>query len=127
MGKKKKYIMEFGVKASPAILYNYLITPSGLSQWFCDDVNLKDRTTYVFIWGNSEQAAKMVKNTANKNVKFKWDESEEEEYFEFDIQQDELTNDVALVITDFAEERDITDNRKLWESQVDTLKHNIGS
>ncbi len=127
MSKKKKYVVEFGFKSSPSILYNYLSTPSGLAEWFCDDVDIHDKKEYVFRWGGSEQKAEMLKNSPNKYIRFRWEDSHEDEFFEFEIIQDEITGDVGLVITDFAIESEIEESKQLWGTQVQTLKTAIGS
>lgn len=127
MSKKKKFQIEFPIKSSPGILYNYLSTPSGLSEWFADDVNIKNKNLYTFFWEGSEQTAELLKNTSQKNVRFRWVDEPEDEYFEFEIAQDELTNDVALVITDFAADYEVEESTQLWEAQVQTLKTAIGS
>jgi len=52
----------------------------------------------------------------------------EESYFEFTIQVDDLTNDVSLIITDFADdEQEQEENTMLWDTQVESLKHALGS
>jgi uncharacterized protein YndB with AHSA1/START domain len=127
MSKKKKFQIEFPLKSSPGILYNYLTTPSGLSEWFADDVNIKNKKLYTFIWEGSEQSAELIKNIPQKGIRFSWTDEPEDEYFEFEISQDELTGDVALVITDFALENEIEEATQLWEAQVQTLKTAIGS
>jgi uncharacterized protein YndB with AHSA1/START domain len=127
MSKKKKFQVEFPIKSSPGILYNYLSTPSGLSEWFADDVNIKNKKFYTFFWEGSEQTAELLKNTSQKNIRFRWVDEPEDEYFEFEIAQDELTNDVALVITDFAADYEVEESTQLWEAQVQTLKTAIGS
>jgi len=42
------------------------------------------------------------------------------------LHTDELTGDVALLITDFAEEEDIEDSQELWNKQISNLKHILG-
>jgi len=44
-----------------------------------------------------------------------------------EVRVDDLTNDVALVITDFCDAGDETSSEQLWESQVRQLKMAIGS
>lgn len=124
--KKKKIRLEFPIKASPALLYNYLSTPSGISQWFCDDVDIYN-DFYKFKWGKDEQVAQVLKKASNKSIKFKWRDGEEDEYFEFEIMQDELTDDVALVITDFVDANDEKNASQLWDSQIHELKMSIGA
>lgn len=122
--QKSKIELEYMLNTSPKVLYNRLSTPSGLSEWFADDVNLKGKT-YTFIWEGSEQKAELVQKKDLKYVRFKWME-EDDGFFEFRIRQDELTGDVALLITDFADEDEKDDAIDLWDTQVSELKHAIG-
>jgi uncharacterized protein YndB with AHSA1/START domain len=122
---KTKYELEYTLNTSPAILYNRLATPEGLSEWFADDVNLR-KGKYTFIWEGSEQEATVMQKKANKIIRFHWDDEEEETFFEFKIHMHELTGDVALLITDFAEENEKDDAIDLWDSQISELKHAIG-
>ncbi|MEN8157225.1 MAG: START-like domain-containing protein [Bacteroidota bacterium] len=123
---KTKYELEFTLNTSPTILFNRLSTPEGLSEWFADDVNLR-KGKYTFIWEGTEQEASVVQKKSNKFIRFQWDDEEEEEaFFEFRIRTDELTGDVALLITDFAEEGEKDDAIDLWDTQISGLKHAIG-
>lgn len=125
---KTKYELEYPLNTSTAILYNRISTPEGLSEWFADNVNLKNGL-YTFIWEGTESVASVVQKKSNKLIRFRWEEDEEEEedvYFEFRIHTEELTRDVALIITDFAEEEDKDDAIDLWDSQISELKHAIG-
>ena len=122
-----KFELEFPINVSPKVLYYRLSTPSGLSEWFADDVNLKD-SVFTFLWDGNEQQAELLFKKDNKSIRFHWTDSEDEEsYFEFKISQDDLTGDVSLLITDFAEEDEVEDTSELWEKQVDGLKRNLGS
>lgn len=121
-----KYELEYTLNTSTNILYNRISTPEGLSEWFADNVNLKNGR-YTFIWEGSESVASVLQKKSNKFIRFKWeDDDEEEAYFEFRIHTDELTRDVALIITDFAEEEDKNDAIDLWDSQISELKQAIG-
>ena len=124
--KNKKIRLEFEVKASPAMLYNYISSASGLSEWFADDVTVYNNI-YKFKWDVDEQEAEMVKRQMNKIARFKWLDSEEDEYFEFELMQDELTDEVALVITDFVDEAEEINATALWDSQVHELRKNLGA
>jgi uncharacterized protein YndB with AHSA1/START domain len=125
MADKVKYEVEFVIKSSPKLLYGYLSTPSGLSNWFAN-VNSRGEI-YTFIWDGAEEQAKLISKKMNQFIKFQWLEDEEDTYFEFKIQIDELTKDVALIITDFAEEDEIENSKLLWESQVDELHGVLGA
>jgi len=122
---KTKYELEYTFNTSPSILYNRISTPEGLSEWFADNVNLR-KGLFTFIWEGSEQEASVVQRKTNKYIRFRWEEDEEELFFEFRIHTDELTGDVALLITDFAEEGEKGDAIDLWDSQISELKHAIG-
>lgn len=126
MSKRAKYKIEIEVKSSPNILFNYLITPSGLAEWFCDDVDVRSGS-YHFKWDESTQSATLIKQINNKLVKFRWDDGPEDEYFELEIVVDDLTGDVALNITDFCDQGDENSSAQLWETQVQQLKMAIGS
>ena len=129
MRPKVKYELEFPIHSSPQLLYQYIITPSGLSEWFADNVNSRGEF-YTFIWDDSEENAKLTSKKAGEKVKFKWldeNKKETEYFFELKIQVDEITNDVSLIVTDFSEENELPENKLLWESLVSDLKHVIGS
>ncbi|MEZ5073006.1 MAG: START-like domain-containing protein [Bacteroidales bacterium] len=122
---KNKFELEYILNTSPSILYNRLSTPEGLSEWFADDVNLK-RGRYTFIWEGTEQDAAVVQKKRNKFIRFQWDDEDSDTYFEFRIRTLELTGDVALLITDFAEDDEKDDAVDLWDTQVAELRHAIG-
>jgi hypothetical protein len=113
--------------SSTAILFEFLVSPSGLSEWFCDDVNIRN-DIYTFLWDDIEQAAKLVKIIEEKLARFEWIEKTDGSYFEFRIEKDELTNDTSLIVTDFAEnDDDKKSSQLLWSSQIDKLLHVLGS
>lgn len=124
---KVKFQQEYIIKASPSLLYNYISTPSGLSEWFADNVNSRGKK-FTFHWDGEDQEAELVAKKSNSFVKFKWIDEEEEEdtYFEMKIVVDELTKDVALMVTDFADEDEVEEARMLWDSQIEELHHIIG-
>jgi uncharacterized protein YndB with AHSA1/START domain len=125
---KVKYSVEFQVKSSPRILYNHVSTPDGLEGWFADKVTLRDGD-YIFHWGTQQQRAKLVSKRDNQMVRFKWitDDHKDETYFQFDIVEDDITGDIALVVTDFSPEDEKEQNTRLWSSQIHELMHSIGS
>lgn len=129
MSDKIKYQLEIEVKSSTKVLYNMISTPSGMSEWFADDVNIKN-DIFTFFWDGSEEDAKLLTKRKGESIKFQWMEDFEEgekTYFELLIKVDELTNDVALIITDFAEEDEMEEAELFWRNQIDSLKKTIGS
>lgn len=129
MEGKIKYELEFPLTVSPQLLYQYISTASELAEWFADNVNSRGEI-FTFIWGGEEQKAKISVKKSVEKVRFRWldeNENENEYYFEFRIQEDELTKDVSLVVTDFADEDDLEDSKQLWETQIADLKQVLGS
>ncbi len=126
MSEKKKFSIEYEIKSSPRILYSFLSEPNGLAQWFADDVNVREQV-YTFTWDGEEQKAKLLAAKENKSVKFKWLDDEPQCFFEMEILQDELTNDVALGITDFATEENISDRKLIWDNQIEYLISVLGA
>lgn len=127
MAGKEKYKMEFVVKSSPKLLYNFMATPSGLSEWFADNVNSRGKN-FTFFWDGSEEEAILISKKAGEHIRFRWlDDEDDEAYFEFKLQKDDLTNDVSLIVTDFAYEDEVQEAKDLWESQINQLLHAIGS
>jgi hypothetical protein len=127
--EKEKFQIEIPINSSKGVLFNIFSTPSGLSEWFCDDVNIK-KDVHIFIWDGSEESARLISKKRDEFAKFRWLEDEEEginSYFEFRIKIDDLTGDTALVITDFAEDDEIDDAKELWAAQVDRLKQVLGA
>ncbi|MBA5793250.1 SRPBCC domain-containing protein [Flavobacterium sp. xlx-214] len=126
---KTKFDKEYPINASPQLLFQYISSPSGLTEWFADNVNSRGEI-FTFIWDGSEEKAKLVANKTEEKIKFRWlDENEKdtEYYFELKIVLDELTKDVTLVVTDFAEEDDLKDHQQLWDNQIADLKKILGS
>jgi uncharacterized protein YndB with AHSA1/START domain len=129
MGVKVKYEIEFPIMASPQLLYPYISTPSGLSEWFSDNVNSRGEL-FTFIWDDSEEKAKLMSKKTDERIKFKWlddDDVETDYFFEIKLMVDEITKDVSIVITDFADEDELEESKLLWENQISDLKHVIGS
>ena len=127
MSTKIKFEIEFPIHASPHMLYQYFGTPSGLSEWFAYNVNSRGET-YTFIWDGSEEQAKVLQERPDEKIKFKWlDGEEDKSFFEFRIEVDEITKDVSLIVTDFAEEDEVEETKMFWTNQIDELKHTIGA
>lgn len=126
MSDKIKFEQEFVIQSSPQMLYQYLSTPSGLSEWFADNVNSRGEI-FIFIWDGAEENAKLLKRKSDEFVKFSWEDSEDDSYFEMRIIVDEITKDVSLFITDFAEEDEIEESKMLWSNQISDLKQVLGS
>ena len=127
MAEKIKYEMEFPIHVSPSLLYQYISTPSGMSEWYADNVNSRGEL-FTFIWEGSEEQAKLLAKKNGERIKFRWLDDEDTDYFfELRIQVDDITKDVSLMVTDFAEEDELDEGKMLWENMIANLKHILGS
>ena len=128
MSYRIKFEMEFPIKVSQKLLFQYISTPSGLSEWFADNVNSRGEI-FIFIWDDSEESAKLIRKTNNEKIQFQWlDDEETDYYFELRIQFDEITKDVSLIVTDYAEDEDeVEESKLLWTNQISDLKKVLGS
>ena len=124
---KNKFELEYTLNSSPKVLFSRLSTPEGLCEWFADDVNVEG-DLFSFYWDNTCLKARLSALKENKLVRFEWADKEEDEanYFEFRLNIEELTGDVALIITDFAEPGEKVDSVSLWDSQITDLKRLLG-
>jgi hypothetical protein len=126
---KISFELEFLLKTSPKVLENMLSTPSGLSEWFADDVNIKG-DIFTFFWDGSQEEARILTKKLNGKVKFQWLSDEEDgndAYFEIRYEVDPMTKAVILKITDFAEPDEIEEVQQLWEQQISDLKRVLGA
>ncbi len=125
MAKAKPFELEYIIKSSPAILYGFLTTPAGLTQWFADAVDING-DTYTFVWHGAPEDAELIEDIENELVRFRWSYAEDDEYFEFRIDKSEVSGDTILYITDFAEDADLEDQKILWDSQIANLTKRVG-
>jgi uncharacterized protein YndB with AHSA1/START domain len=129
MAEKEQFELEFLLKTSTKVLDSMISTPSGLSEWFSDDVNIKD-DVYTFIWDDSEEQARLVSKKSNSKIKFQWIEDEEERldtFFELRYEIDPMTKAVILTVTDFAEPDEMDEVKRLWEKQIGELMRTLGA
>ena len=127
MTDRIQFEMEFPIQVSQRLLYQYISTPSGLSEWFADNVNSRGEN-FIFIWDDSEESANLVSKKMPEKIRFQWmDDEDTDYYFELRIQFDEITKDVSLIVTDFAEDGEVEESKMLWTNQVSDLKKVLGS
>jgi len=120
--------LEFAINTSPHLLYNRLSTPSGLAEWFADDVNLSGKV-FTFIWEGTQLKAEIVEKKENKSIKFHWlkEGSNQKNFFSFRIIVHELTSELTLQVVELLDEsEDIEEAISLWNSQIGELKRILG-
>lgn len=124
---KERVIMEFEVRSAPNVLFDLISTPSGFSEWYCDDVDVRG-DQYTFKWGSDEEAATMIGRKAPEVIRFhRNDDQDEASFYEFRIRIDAMTNEVALIVTDHAWPNEVEETRSLWASQVASLLRVLGA
>ena len=127
MASKNIFQIEYPIRSSLRILFNQISSPSGLSEWFADNVNLNGKN-YTFFWDGDEQEAELLSKKNNQSIKFRWTDEPKDTYFELKIVVDDITQDISLIVTDFAEdEEDEEEAKLLWNKQIEKLRQSIGS
>lgn len=129
MTVKHKIELEYLLKTSPKVFESMVSTPSGLSEWFADDVNIKD-DIYTFYWDGSQEQARLLTKKAATYMRWQWMKDEDdpaESYFEIRYEVDPMTKALVLQIIDFAEEDDLDEVRMQWETAVQELRRVLGS
>lgn len=124
---KERVTMEFQVNSAPNVLYELISTPSGFSEWYCDDVNVRG-DQFTFMWNGEEEPTTMIGRKLGEVIRFhRNDDEDEAAFFEFRIRIDAMTNEVALIVTDHAWPQEVEDTRNLWASQIANLVRVLGA
>ncbi len=117
--------MEFIFRASPNILYTFLTTPSCLTRWFCDEIDISG-AYFTFFWNGTEEVAELITDIEDELLRFQWEDAAAEEYLEFQISQSPVTSETILVVTDFCDADEVEDQRRLWINQMEQLRKATG-
>jgi hypothetical protein len=126
---KQKFELQFLLKTSPTILESKVSTASGLGEWFCDDVTVKNGI-YFFRWDIVEEEALLIEHKKQQFIRFQWVEDRDnglETYFEIATMNDSLTQEITLTIHDFCVPEERQNSIMLWDQQIGNLRRLIGS
>jgi uncharacterized protein YndB with AHSA1/START domain len=128
---KTRFVVEFPINASPKILFPYLATASGLSQWFCDDVRYVEGHRLNFIWDRENHYAEITGQRLNRAVRFVFlDENRQAvadaNYLEFSLDSSEVTDEVYLRVVDYSPTHDAEEQHEMWEGLVYKLREQVG-
>ncbi len=129
MASKEKFELEYLLKTSPKVLDKMISTPDGLSEWFADDVVVKE-DIYTFDWDGSDEQARFLGKKAGEFMRWQWlydEEDELETFFEMHLTVDPMTKAVIFKVVDFAEPSEKDEIIRLWESSVTRLKRVLGA
>lgn len=124
--QRVKYDLEYIFRASPAILYTFLTSPTGLVRWFCDEVDIT-ADVYTFSWEGSEEVAVLSDDIEEERVRFRWEDADnDDEYLEFRMYKSKITNETIFEITEWADEDDVQDQKDYWARLTDQLRFECG-
>jgi uncharacterized protein YndB with AHSA1/START domain len=133
---KNKFTTEYELRASPKMLYPYVSTASGLSQWFADDVSVNEDKVYSFVWDGVEHKAVIAAQRINSYIKFQFIENGSTKdnagdkpglpFVEFKLDTNELTQSVFLKVTDYSDTADEEELEDLWSNLISNLKEIVG-
>ena len=128
---KTRFVVEFPINASPKILFPYLATASGLSQWFCDDVRYVEGQRLNFIWDQENHYAEISGQRLNRAVRFVFlgDNRQvlaDPNFLEFTLDSSQVTDEVYLRVIDYSPAHDTDEQQEMWESLVAKLREQVG-
>ena len=123
---RKKFTLEYIVRSSPTILFEFVTEPDSMAQWFCDHCDSQD-DIFIFGWNGVFQRARQEIMADEEMVKYHWEETKKDEFFSFKVYKSEISNDTILEVTDFAEVKEVKEQSFLWDRQIEDLKHAIGA
>jgi uncharacterized protein YndB with AHSA1/START domain len=124
---KFKFTTEYEFQASPKILFEFLSTPVGLSQWFCEKAQETIQHTWNLVWDETDHLAIQTHNKPHKMVRFQFEpldgeDSADPAYLQFEIEKSELTRVAFLKVTDYSNMSNRQELEELWENLIGNLK-----
>lgn len=122
---KEVFEIDYVLRTSPRILYDFCRQPTHLSQWFCDKVDYHG-DQFTFIWNGYSESAILIDDIEEELVAYHWDGTEDDEFFEFAINVNEISGDTILTINDFAEAGELADQKLWWDNQIQKLIRVMG-
>lgn len=128
---KTRFVVEFPINASPKILFPYLATASGLSQWFCDDVRYVEGQRLNFIWDHENHYAEISGQRLNRAVRFVFLDEHRQPvpdatFLEFTLDASQVTDEVYLRVIDYSAFNDAGEQQEMWDGLVAKLREQVG-
>ena len=130
---KTKFSSEFEIKASAKVIFPYLSTPGGLSQWFADDVSFTPKKNLIMQIDGEEMFGKIasIKNNSSVKIEFLDDDQQEEDdasFVEMKLETNDLTGALYFIATDYSDFIESNEEHyELWEGLVDALCSIVGA
>ena len=115
---------------SKTIIWQLLSTAPGLAKWIADSVT-QSGDTLTFTWGDVNSHHEMRTATVLRVEKFnrirwRWNDDGEATFVEIRMQRDQLTEEYALHITDFADDDDRDWLFGAWNHNFERLHQSSG-
>jgi hypothetical protein len=131
MGTKKLFTADYEIHASIKMLYPYIDSAGGLSEWFADNVKISPEKVFTFEWDNERHRAVMASHRINHFSKFEFlpeaeGDKDDPSYFELRLEMDELTQTTFLKVSDYSDFDDLGELQDLWDGLVENLKTVVG-
>lgn len=128
---KQLFTGDYEIHASVKMLYPYIHTPSGLAEWFADDVSINPEKVFTFHWDNEEHKAILAAHRTNHFTRFEFipenkEDKKDPSYFELRLEPNDFTQTVFIKVIDYSDFDDVEELGDLWESLVDQLKKVVG-
>lgn len=124
---KFKFSDEFEFQASPKILFEFISTPVGLAQWFCEKAVTTPKNGWNLVWDGIDHPAHQTHNKPPKLVRYQFDPQEADDqadpsYLQFEIEKNDLTRVAFLKVTDYSQMTNRQDLEELWSGLIGNLK-----
>jgi len=128
---KRRFEMEYPINASPKLLFPYLASASGLSQWFCDDVRLDPDHRFNMVWDKQNHYAEVALQRPGRSIRYVFlDEKKQPlldaNYLDFSLEYSKITDSVFLRVTDYSDHDSEQEQLELWDSLMEKLREQVG-
>ena len=127
MNNKQKLYLEYPLNTKSAqLVWELISSDHGLERWIADRVS-EDNGILSFTWGDPwgehhSLAANIVEREKNSHLKLQWvDEDTPEAYWEIRMGRSDMTDQICLYVTDYAQQDDLDDLTTLWEGNMERL------
>lgn len=128
---KRRFEMEYPINASPRLLFPYLSSAAGLSQWFCDDVRLDPDHRLNMVWDKQNHYAEITLQRPGRSIRYVFlDERKQPlsdaNFLDFSLEYSKITDSVFLRVTDYSDHSNAQEQQELWDGLVGKLREQVG-
>ena len=113
---------------SPRIVWELISNAHGLQKWLADNVT-DEADTLTFTWGHpwterDTKQSRVIEKEKYSYIRLLWDYHEDtpEAIWEMRIEKSDLTDELNLLITDYAQDdEEEAELRELWDANLERL------